>query len=198
MYNESGQTFLSFDLTNVTSERAAAGANKQSYDNGTCTVPSVIQISISLILHQHSVQINQGMFRSPTSNMPSLYSSQISHTQNDDQPQEAHQACKEVAKSSCLEKENHCQDSMHHQQQQHQWQIRAILLSTQLIKGGNGPITLPCDVVFIEYAVSLIQGCVDRHLQEALVMFIASSRCSLWSHSHHHGQISQPLLVSSC
>ncbi|KAK0580319.1 hypothetical protein LWI29_000617 [Acer saccharum] len=63
---------------------------------------------------------------------------------------------------------------------------------------GNGPITLPCDVVFIEYAVSLIQGCVDRHLQEALVMFIASSRCSLWSHSHHHGQISQPLLVSSC
>ncbi|KAK0582654.1 hypothetical protein LWI29_028167 [Acer saccharum] len=100
-----GQTFLSFDLTNVTSERAAAGANKQSYDNGTCTVPSVIQISISLILHQHSVRINQGMFLSPTSNMPSLYCSQISHTQNDDQPQEAHQACKEVAKSSCLEKE---------------------------------------------------------------------------------------------
>ena len=63
---------------------------------------------------------------------------------------------------------------------------------------GNGPITLPCDAVFMEYAVSLIQGCVDRHLQEALVMSIASSRCSLWSHSLHHGQISQPLLVSSC
>ncbi|KAK0581008.1 hypothetical protein LWI29_008785 [Acer saccharum] len=62
----------------------------------------------------------------------------------------------------------------------------------------NGPITLPCDAVFMEYAVSFIQGCVDRHLQEALVMSIASSRCSLWSHSLHHGQISQPLLVSCC
>ncbi|KAK1592186.1 hypothetical protein Q3G72_020948 [Acer saccharum] len=63
---------------------------------------------------------------------------------------------------------------------------------------GNGPITLPCDAVFIEYAVSLIQGCVDRHLQEALVMNIVSSRCSSWSHSLRHGQISQPLIVCSC
>ncbi|KAI9182183.1 hypothetical protein LWI28_022901 [Acer negundo] len=63
---------------------------------------------------------------------------------------------------------------------------------------GNGPITLPCDLVFMEYAMSLIQGCVDRHLQEALVMSIASSRCLLWSHSLHHGQISQPLIVCSC
>ncbi|KAK0582659.1 hypothetical protein LWI29_028243 [Acer saccharum] len=62
----------------------------------------------------------------------------------------------------------------------------------------SGPITLPCNAVFMEYAVSLIKGCVDRHLQEALVMSIARSRCSLWSHSLHHGQISQPLLVSSC
>ncbi|KAI9181077.1 hypothetical protein LWI28_011219 [Acer negundo] len=63
---------------------------------------------------------------------------------------------------------------------------------------GNGPITLPCDAVFIEYAVSLIQGCVDRHLQEVLVMYIVSSRCSSWSHYLHHGQISQPLIVCSC
>ncbi|KAK1588076.1 hypothetical protein Q3G72_010226 [Acer saccharum] len=62
----------------------------------------------------------------------------------------------------------------------------------------NGPITLPCDAVFIEYAVSLIQGCVDRHLKEALVMYIVSSRCSSWSHSLRHGQISQPLIVRSC
>ncbi|KAI9181967.1 hypothetical protein LWI28_020596 [Acer negundo] len=62
----------------------------------------------------------------------------------------------------------------------------------------NGPITLPCDAVFIEYAVSLIQGCVDRHLQEALVMSLVSSRCSSWSHYLHHGQISQPLIVCSC
>ncbi|KAK0583395.1 hypothetical protein LWI29_036479 [Acer saccharum] len=63
----------------------------------------------------------------------------------------------------------------------------------------NGPITLPCDAVFMEYAVSLIQGCVDRHLQEALVVSIANSRCSLiLSHSLHHGQTNQPLLVCSC
>ncbi|KAK2663774.1 hypothetical protein Ddye_002348 [Dipteronia dyeriana] len=63
---------------------------------------------------------------------------------------------------------------------------------------GNRSITLPCDAVFMEYAVSLIQACVDRHLQEALVMSMAGSRCSLWSQSLHHGQTSQPLLVSSC
>ncbi|KAK0581570.1 hypothetical protein LWI29_015273 [Acer saccharum] len=64
---------------------------------------------------------------------------------------------------------------------------------------GNEPITLPCDAAFIEYAVSLIQGCVDRHLQEALIVSIASSKCSLiLSHSRHHGQTNQPLLVCSC
>ncbi|KAK3231310.1 hypothetical protein Dsin_003191 [Dipteronia sinensis] len=39
----------------------------------------------------------------------------------------------------------------------------------------NGPITLPCDAVFMEYAVSLIQGCVDRNLQEALLTSIAGT-----------------------
>ncbi|KAI9181161.1 hypothetical protein LWI28_012008 [Acer negundo] len=39
---------------------------------------------------------------------------------------------------------------------------------------GNGPIMLPCDAAFMEYALSLIQGCVDRHLQDALVVSIAS------------------------
>ncbi|KAK2665624.1 hypothetical protein Ddye_004198 [Dipteronia dyeriana] len=63
----------------------------------------------------------------------------------------------------------------------------------------KGPITLPCDAIFMEYAVSLIQGCVDRHLQEALVVSIASSRCSLiLSHSLHHRQTNQPLVVCSC
>ncbi|KAK3193344.1 hypothetical protein Dsin_024654 [Dipteronia sinensis] len=63
----------------------------------------------------------------------------------------------------------------------------------------NGPITLPCDAVFMEYVVSLIQRCVDKHLQEALIVSIASSRCSLiLSHSLHHGQTNQPLLVCSC
>ncbi|TXG48507.1 hypothetical protein EZV62_024382 [Acer yangbiense] len=33
----------------------------------------------------------------------------------------------------------------------------------------NGPITLPCDAIFMEYAVSLIQGCVSRNLYEAFL-----------------------------
>ncbi|KAI9182121.1 hypothetical protein LWI28_022305 [Acer negundo] len=64
---------------------------------------------------------------------------------------------------------------------------------------GNGPITLPCDAVFMEYALSLIHECVDRNLQEALIVSIASSRCSLiLSHSLRHGQTNQPLLVCIC
>ncbi|KAH7543726.1 hypothetical protein JRO89_XS15G0006900 [Xanthoceras sorbifolium] len=58
----------------------------------------------------------------------------------------------------------------------------------------NGPITLPFDAVFMEYVESLIQGCADRHLQEALLMSIAKCRCSL-SDSFCHEQTSQPLLV---
>ncbi|KAK2665670.1 hypothetical protein Ddye_004244 [Dipteronia dyeriana] len=62
----------------------------------------------------------------------------------------------------------------------------------------NGPITLPCDAALMEYAVSLIQGCV-RHLQEALVVSISSSRCSLiLSRSLRLGQTNRPLLVCSC
>ncbi|KAL5803641.1 hypothetical protein ACOSQ4_031946 [Xanthoceras sorbifolium] len=62
----------------------------------------------------------------------------------------------------------------------------------------NGPITLPCDAIFMEYVVSLIQGCVDRHLQEALLMSVASSRCSPSPSLHHYEQTSQQLLVYSC
>lgn len=45
----------------------------------------------------------------------------------------------------------------------------------------NGPITLPCDAAFMEYAVALIKGSVDEHLQEALLLSVgvATSRCSL-------------------
>ncbi|GAB2267790.1 hypothetical protein Dimus_002766 [Dionaea muscipula] len=43
----------------------------------------------------------------------------------------------------------------------------------------NGPITLPCDGVSMDYALSLIQRCsMDEDLQRALAMSIATS-CSL-------------------
>ncbi|KAL5803638.1 hypothetical protein ACOSQ4_031943 [Xanthoceras sorbifolium] len=44
----------------------------------------------------------------------------------------------------------------------------------------------------------LIQGCVDRHLHEALLMSVAFSRCSESPSQHHYGQTSQQLLVCSC
>ncbi|KAK3231208.1 hypothetical protein Dsin_003089 [Dipteronia sinensis] len=36
----------------------------------------------------------------------------------------------------------------------------------------NGPITLPCDSIFLEYAMSLIRHCVDNHLLETLLILV--------------------------
>ncbi|KAL1192563.1 Auxin-responsive protein SAUR66 [Cardamine amara subsp. amara] len=46
-------------------------------------------------------------------------------------------------------------------------------LSTQ------GPITLPFDSVFLEYLIKLIQRRIDGDTEKALLMSIASARCSL-------------------
>ncbi|KAK2637439.1 hypothetical protein Ddye_032231 [Dipteronia dyeriana] len=62
----------------------------------------------------------------------------------------------------------------------------------------DGPITLPCDSIFMEYAMSLIRGCVDRHLLETLLMSVSSSGCSLSHSLHHYGQTSQQIIVCSC
>lgn len=61
----------------------------------------------------------------------------------------------------------------------------------------DGPITLLCDAVFLEYAVYLIEHCATEATQKALLMSIAtSSRCSSSYHLHQR-QTSQQLLVSS-
>ncbi|XP_021903748.1 auxin-responsive protein SAUR68-like [Carica papaya] len=60
----------------------------------------------------------------------------------------------------------------------------------------DGPITLPCDAIFMEYIVSLIQQGADKITEKALLMSTATSRC-LHSYSLHHGQSSQQLLVCS-
>ncbi|KAJ6734383.1 AUXIN-RESPONSIVE FAMILY PROTEIN [Salix purpurea] len=49
----------------------------------------------------------------------------------------------------------------------------------------NGPLTLPCDAELIEYVVGLIKQGITRDLEKALLVFIASSRCSLFSDLHH-------------
>uniref|UniRef100_A0A6N2MT61 Auxin-responsive protein n=1 Tax=Salix viminalis TaxID=40686 RepID=A0A6N2MT61_SALVM len=49
----------------------------------------------------------------------------------------------------------------------------------------NGPLTLPCDAELIEYVVGLIKQGITRDLEKTLLVFIASSRCSLFSDLHH-------------
>ncbi|KAJ8765108.1 hypothetical protein K2173_010593 [Erythroxylum novogranatense] len=62
---------------------------------------------------------------------------------------------------------------------------------------GNGPLTIPCDAVFLEYVVSLIRRKVDKEMEKVLVMSISTStRCSS-SYSHYQGRSNQYLLVPS-
>ncbi|OIT29399.1 PREDICTED: auxin-responsive protein SAUR68-like [Nicotiana attenuata] len=42
----------------------------------------------------------------------------------------------------------------------------------------DGPITLPCDAVFMTYIITLIRRGVSVDLQGALLVSVASSRCS--------------------
>ncbi|CBI37776.3 unnamed protein product, partial [Vitis vinifera] len=59
----------------------------------------------------------------------------------------------------------------------------------------NGPITLPCDSVFMEYILPLIQRGVAKDVEKALLFSLATSCCSLLSSHQEH--ISQQLLVCS-
>ncbi|XP_055808720.1 auxin-responsive protein SAUR68-like [Solanum dulcamara] len=43
----------------------------------------------------------------------------------------------------------------------------------------DGPITLPCDALFMNYIISLIRRGVGADLQNALLVSVASSQCSL-------------------
>ncbi|KAI9396767.1 hypothetical protein POPTR_004G181500v4 [Populus trichocarpa] len=42
----------------------------------------------------------------------------------------------------------------------------------------NGPLILPCDAIFMEYAITLIQQHAAKDVEKALLMTIFSSRCS--------------------
>ncbi|KAM7479496.1 hypothetical protein LguiA_027709 [Lonicera macranthoides] len=61
----------------------------------------------------------------------------------------------------------------------------------------DGPITLPCDALFLEYAVYLIEHCATEATQKALVMSIDTSTRCCWSYHLHQRQTSQQLIVSS-
>ncbi|KAG5226588.1 auxin-responsive protein [Salix suchowensis] len=61
----------------------------------------------------------------------------------------------------------------------------------------NGPLTLPCDAELVEYVIGLIKQGITRDLEKALLVFIASSRCSLFSDLHHHQVTDHQLPICS-
>nr|GMD71775.1 auxin-responsive protein SAUR68-like [Ipomoea batatas] len=57
----------------------------------------------------------------------------------------------------------------------------------------DGPITLPCDAVFMKYIISLLTRGASTELQNALLVSVTSNRCS--SASLHQGWRNQQFLV---
>ncbi|KAK2982202.1 hypothetical protein RJ640_024947 [Escallonia rubra] len=76
--------------------------------------------------------------------------------------------------------------------------LRQLLTISEEVFGlpGDGPITLPCDALLVEYIISLIQRRVSEHLEKALLTSVCGSRCTS-SLSLHQGQSSQQLFYTS-
>lgn len=60
----------------------------------------------------------------------------------------------------------------------------------------GGPITFPCDAIFMEYAVSMIQRHAIKDAENALLFSLATGCCLRSSHLHQE-QINQPSLIRS-
>ncbi|XP_021752942.1 auxin-responsive protein SAUR64-like [Chenopodium quinoa] len=60
----------------------------------------------------------------------------------------------------------------------------------------SGPITLPCNSNFMEYAISMIQKHVAEELEQALIMSLATCRYSSLSNDQHD-QTNQLLYICS-
>ncbi|XP_031128905.1 auxin-responsive protein SAUR68-like [Ipomoea triloba] len=58
----------------------------------------------------------------------------------------------------------------------------------------SGPITLPCDAVFMNYIISLLSRGLSKELENALLVSVTSHRCSSAS-LHQEGWRYQELLV---
>ncbi|KAJ9704578.1 hypothetical protein PVL29_002911 [Vitis rotundifolia] len=61
----------------------------------------------------------------------------------------------------------------------------------------TGPIILPCDSVFMDYMISIIQHGVAKDLERALMISIDSSYCSSSSYFHQE-QNNEQLLLCAC
>ncbi|ESW03574.1 hypothetical protein PHAVU_011G025000 [Phaseolus vulgaris] len=60
----------------------------------------------------------------------------------------------------------------------------------------NVPLTLPCEGTLIEYVITLIERNVTKDLEEAVLMFIPTSRCHS-SFDHHREPTNQQHLLCS-
>ncbi|KAI3441319.1 uncharacterized protein J3R85_002596 [Psidium guajava] len=60
----------------------------------------------------------------------------------------------------------------------------------------NGLITLPCDAMLMDYAVSMIQRHASAEIEKALLMSITSNTCSL-PYSLQQNHMGQQLLICS-
>ncbi|KAL5984130.1 hypothetical protein ACLOJK_018232 [Asimina triloba] len=58
----------------------------------------------------------------------------------------------------------------------------------------NGPITIPCDAAFMEYVVSFLQRAMPEDIETALLLSMATSRCSIFS-DQLQTQTNPPMLV---
>ncbi|XP_031127749.1 auxin-responsive protein SAUR68-like [Ipomoea triloba] len=58
----------------------------------------------------------------------------------------------------------------------------------------DGPITQPCDAVFMDYIVSLLTRGLSQEIENALLVSVTSHRCSS-APLHHEGWRNQELLV---
>ncbi|XXG71852.1 hypothetical protein AAC387_Pa07g1082 [Persea americana] len=60
---------------------------------------------------------------------------------------------------------------------------------------GNGPIKLPCDGVFMDYVMSLVERCVCEEVEKALVISMGTGRCWYSSSLLQQEQANQQILV---
>ncbi|MBA0557141.1 hypothetical protein Golob_027193 [Gossypium lobatum] len=60
---------------------------------------------------------------------------------------------------------------------------------------GNGLLILPCDATFMEYVIALIKKKPSKDVEKALILSVASSRCS--SSNLHQHETSQQLPIWS-
>ncbi|KAL5984118.1 hypothetical protein ACLOJK_018220 [Asimina triloba] len=58
----------------------------------------------------------------------------------------------------------------------------------------DGPITIPCEAAFMKYVISFLQRVMSKDIERALLLSMATSRCSIFS-DPLQTQTTPPMLV---